>query len=50
MAKIFEIGHSMANLATLHHPTLFAKRTEKQGSLNWFTPYSTLPSSIMNYD
>jgi len=25
----------------MHHPTLFAKRAEKQGSLDWLTPHST---------
>jgi len=24
----------------MHHPPLFAKRAEKQDSLNWLTPYS----------
>jgi len=33
----------------MYHPTLFGKRAEKQGSLNWLTPHSTLLSLIMNY-
>ena len=42
------LNHEFENaIVYMHHPTLFAKRTEKQGSLNWLTAPYYLPLWIM---